>query len=84
MKSSMHRNLADDSTTLAEDSAERCQSEIVNVLVNIVGMINRVLAMTIQRWNSVDNDPTTIRQRPTLVQPKPSNLFCKIKSIRQI
>ena len=64
MESSRLRSLADDSTRLAEDPAKRCRSEIVGIVVSVVGMIDGVLLMTIRRWKSDDDDPTTIRQRP--------------------
>ena len=38
-------DLADADTTLAKGPAEWCQSEVVNVDVSVVGMIDRVLTM---------------------------------------
>ena len=43
MDSSMIWNLVDDSTASAEDLAEKCRSETVDVDVNVVGMIDGVL-----------------------------------------
>ena len=39
----MLRNLANGSTTLAEEPAERCQSEIVDVVVSVIEMIDGIL-----------------------------------------
>ena len=66
MKFLMFRNLADDDTTSAEGPAESCRSEIVNVDVSVVGMINGTPTMTIPRLPGNDR---------ALVQSKPSNLF---------
>ena len=57
----MVQDLADDSMTSAEGPVERIRSEVVNVDVSVVGMIDGVPTMTIRQLSGYDR---------ALVQPK--------------